>query len=202
MSTNDSLTCSRCHHPVSPNANSCWRCGGQLPSTSNQKADQTFEFSEATSPHSPVHSTAANQSTFQISSLMLITTLIAACLAMILAVPGLGIILTICSLPPLIRTVILVRRRVKTGLPVEAGSKVVWFLGSLGTTILITFVTCCLSFAAFFGSCLVMLPIADRGGDIEPLFVIAIAASLIAAGLVLWLFSFWMRARWRRDTTA
>ena len=200
MSTNDSLTCSLCHHPVSPNAKFCWRCGGKLPSTGTQQTDRKVEFSGEHSDSTKVHSAAANQSTFRISSLLLITTLIAVCLALIVSVPGLGILLSIFSLPPLIRTTILVRRRVKSGLPVDASSKVAWYLGSLGTTLVITFATCCLSFGAFFVSCLVFLPLAERRGTGSEVLAIACTTSVIVAGLVLWLFSFWLRSRWRRDT--
>jgi hypothetical protein len=202
MSTDDPLTCSRCHNPVSPNANSCWRCGGHLPMTANPKTDQTLEFSKATSPYPPVHSTAANRSTFSISSMMLITTLIAACIALIVAVPGLGILLTVFSLPPLIRTVILVRRRINTGRPVDNSSKVTWFLGSLGATMLVTFVTCTFGCAAFLFSCLALVPFASAGHDsgIIMTFIFATASSLTVAGYILWRCSFWMQDRWRRDT--
>ncbi len=155
--------------------------------------------SESTGSNVP-HSAASNRATFSISSLLLITTLIAVCMALIVAVPGLGILLSIFSLPPLVRTTILIRHRLKSGLPVETGSKVVWFLASLGTTMLITFATCCLSFVAFFVSCLVMIPIAGQGSGEQILLAVASIFTLIVAGLVLWLFSFWMRARWRRDT--
>jgi hypothetical protein len=95
--------------------------------------------------------TMSNSAPFQfgLSSMLLITTLVAVIMSVSVMVPGIGISLAIVSVPALVRTYVLVRRRREAGMPATSHDKAVLFVMCLGIAVLISIATG----AAFFASC-------------------------------------------------
>ena len=189
------IACPTCRATVTQDTPFCWKCGSQL------KTDG-FESRGIELPDKPSGSAGFN---FSIASLLLLTTLIAIFLALFAAAPGLGVFLAVLSIPPFVRTLMVVNRRKAMGQQVSGGRKAGLFLGSLGVTLLITWATMFAAAIAFFFSCLgafaFLDPGASGGANVEAVFLwITIGFTLTFTGLVLWAFSFWIRARWRRDT--
>ena len=88
---------------------------------------------------------------FGISSLLLITTLVAVVMSVSVMVPGIGIALAVLATPALARTYVLSRRSRADGKPASAGEKVALFMMCLGIATLIALATG----AAFFAACFV-----------------------------------------------
>jgi hypothetical protein len=87
---------------------------------------------------------------FGLSSLLLITTLVAVIMSVSVMVPGIGIFLAIVSVPALVRTYILIRRQRDEGKSASNRDKAVLFLLCLGIAALIALAVG----VAFFMTCL------------------------------------------------
>lgn len=170
----------------------CWLCGKSLVSTAavTAKAEsQSMQVIYAT-PVNPGNPAVSGQ--MGLASLFLIMTLCAVIMALFVAAPGLGILLSIFSAPPLIRTLLVVTRRKQSGEQVSAGNKVLLFLGSLGTTTVVTCLAVCSSIGTFCGICL------SAGKDSA--IPIAALAALITTAVTFFVCGKWIIKRWRRDT--
>jgi hypothetical protein len=116
---------------------------------------------------------------------MLIIALVAVCLGVMREVMGLGIALAIVSTPALVRTVLAVRRRERTGRPMAAGEKVLVFIGSIAVVATV----CVASGAAFVAIC---FPIGlasfsvsrSDGGGIVVAFGLGIVVALVVAAFL------------------
>jgi len=110
-------------------SNLCPLCGGILKpgrvrcSICRGEEQGTIHTSRPTAP--------AGWLQFSIETLLLVTTLIAACLGLCVAVPPLGILVTVVALAALIRTAIVGRQYLRAGVPFLATEKVGWFVISL-----------------------------------------------------------------------
>ena len=87
---------------------------------------------------------------FGLSSMLLITTLVAVIMSVSVMVPGIGIALAIVSVPALLRTYVLVRRKRENGETVTNQDKALLFVLCLGIALLIAIA----AGAAFFVPCL------------------------------------------------
>jgi hypothetical protein len=188
--------CPRCKAIFKGGPGYCWKCGVWIDIDDKGIASTASDRDDASLPEHAGFS-------YSISSLLLVTTLIAVCLALAAAAPGLGILLAVVSIPPFVRTILLVRRRKQQGKNVSAGAKVSLYLGSFGVTLVVTCVTLFMSLSAFFFSCLGAYSLSRgqgmRSGSEEFSMTIATVFSLAIAGLLIWSFSHWIRSRWRRD---
>ena len=142
---------------------------------------------------------------FSIGGLLLVTTWVSACLGMIVALPGLGLIFSLISLPPLIRTILVVHKK-KTIQSVPRWTLVGMYLDSLIVTIIIVVVTLACVGGVFFGVCIaettVRSAITGRGTLPGPLVVFVSGGLAFLAGcMIVWIFANWVRQRWVRDTT-
>jgi hypothetical protein len=135
---------------------------------------------------------ARGPQTFGLSSLFLFVTLIAICLGVLVAVPGLGIVLAVISVPAFVRASASAARERAAGHEAEPADKIRFFLTSLGLVIVIAIA----GFAAFFAACLVACPIVlSADSDALILFFMAVAG-VIAVTLMGWLFKkTWPRSR-------
>lgn len=137
--------------------------------------------------------------TFGIASLLLLTTLVSVVMAIFVAAPGLGIILAILATPALIRTGMVLSARKELGRITDHGTKISLFLGSLGVTLVIVFTTVSICCVAACASCLATFSVS--GGGAESLLIPVMAISTLSTGGgVIWLFSYWIHRRWKRDT--
>src|SRR5467141_942263 len=88
-------------------ASNCWLCGQRL----SDDAPLTGSVVRAVPSVATVNPRRKYARSFTLSSIFLATTLIAVCLGVIVAEPGLGIVLAILCLPPFVRTSLVVQRR-------------------------------------------------------------------------------------------
>jgi hypothetical protein len=132
---------------------------------------------------------------FGISSLLLITTLVAVVMSVSVMVPGIGICFAIVSVPALLRTYILVRRRRDANESATNSDKVVLFLLCLGIATLIGVA----AGAAFYVTCLVgfLGGSAAAGGKMDSisvgLVVGGIVGACVALPLLVYLLRVWFR---------
>ena len=91
--------CPHCQAAVQPDASRCWLCGASLDGSS---------VAPARSSDAPSHRGAS----FSLSTMLLITTLIAICCGLLVAAPGLGVIVCVLLAPVLVRTAkVLINRK-------------------------------------------------------------------------------------------
>jgi sterol desaturase/sphingolipid hydroxylase (fatty acid hydroxylase superfamily) len=123
-------------------------------------------------------------------------TLLATIFAVIATAPGLGILLAIVSLPPLVRTMFVVQRRQERGLEVNSEEKVALFIVSSTVTIVVSSVTLFLGLFTFCGA----FPFTStQSGWSVGLLTLFISTALTI--LAIWFFSNWIRRRYNRDIT-
>lgn len=184
--------CSACGADNAIDNVECWLCGKSLESTADTavgSASQSRPVIYATAVH-PNNPAVSGQ--MGLATIFLIMTLCAVIMALIVAAPGLGILLAIFSTPPLIRTLLVVTQRKQSGQQVSPGKKVLLFLGSLGTTTVVACLAVCSSIGTFCGICL------SSGQDSA--IPIAALAALITTAVTFFVCGKWIIKRWRRDT--
>ena len=131
---------------------------------------------------------------FGIASLLLITALVAVIMSVSVMVPGIGIALAMASVPALLRTYVLVRRKRENGEPVTNQDKAVLFVACLGVAVLIAIATG----AAFFVPCFVSAIACSAIGDGNNGLVVggmigAIAGLVTSLTLLVYLLRKWFK---------
>jgi len=159
----------------------CWLCGGSATAVGTVQDQRT-----AASRREP------GSQTFALSSLFLFITLISVCLGVFVAVPGLGILLAILTVPALVRASVLASRdRAQSG-GENVGNKVAYFLSSLGVVFLIALA----GVASFFAACFVACPIVmatESEGLVGFFMIVAGLIALTVVGRLL--YKTWPRRR-------
>jgi hypothetical protein len=176
--TKEVRTCPECGAVVE--GNRCWLCHRSL------TADQAG-VAQATAPYERQQ---ASQSTFGLSTLFLVITVIAVCLGVFVAAPGLGILLAVIAVPAFVRTSAATSAQEQSaGRPVDVPDKVGLFLGSIGIMLLIGLAGFGAFFAACWASCaaLSVTGAFRRGGGNSGLLLVNLFAGGIALALVGWL---------------
>ncbi len=189
MSQAPSQTAAHCPHcgaGQGAGRSSCWLCHAELPP--QPKAGTTVE----ARPH-PVESTPRGLS-YSISTLLLATTLVAVCAALVAEIPGLGVPICILLAPVLVRTVMVVRRREAAGKHVSMGEKVALILTSFVVINVILAVVGVAAVGSFCAVCLGTVAVLNEGA-----IVAAGLTGITVTILFLVLMVRWVRARYRRD---
>jgi hypothetical protein len=137
---------------------------------------------------------AAGRVSFSISTLLLATTLVAVCAALIAEVPGLGIPVCILLAPVLIRTIMVVRRREAAGKHVSTGDKVVLILTSFVVINVILTVVGVAAVGTFCAVCLGTVAVLDEGAMVAA----GLVALFVTISLVVLMYR-WVRKRYQRD---
>ncbi|MCA9190519.1 MAG: hypothetical protein KDB03_02105 [Planctomycetales bacterium] len=120
--------------------------------------------------------------TFSIESLLLTMTLVAVCLGVFMAAPGLGVLLIVFSVPAWIRTVDIRIRKKASGKTMSPMDKVLAFVASLALTVLIL-AACAVT---FFVVCLGVLPLTiPWSSDGEFFFWTITGGSSLVVGILL-----------------
>jgi hypothetical protein len=130
---------------------------------------------------------------FSLASLILVMTLVAVCLGVLMAAPGLGILLIIVAVPALVRTVVSGSQQKRTGAPLSLGQKVVAFLMSLGLMIAVGIAGIIAFEIACWGSCAVVAAAAGEGGG--ALYTGLILGAVAGLGTIGYLFYLTMPRR-------
>ncbi|MDX1944853.1 MAG: hypothetical protein SFU86_05550 [Pirellulaceae bacterium] len=192
--------CPDCGAQPRPGDGQCWLCGAALPIAAEAASPVAAEIvSEQAAP--PVvfewqrrRMAQAMPFQFSIETLLLVTTLVAVCLGASVAVPGLGIPVSILALPALVRTLVASHQQRAVGHKLTLGEKALTFLVSTGLMVAVF----AAGGAAFFATCTVLLmgavavsqasPNAFSGGSEWPLYVLIVLSSLAGLGMGAWIF--------------
>lgn len=133
---------------------------------------------------------------FSLSTLLLLMTLAAICFGLLAAAPGLGVPMCVLLVPVLIRTVMVVRRREASGLPVSRAKKIGLMATSFGVATVVAVVVAVAAFCSFCGVCLLGI----GGSNEEAMLGAGIMFSLAGVSVVMLVFlGKWIRRRYRRD---
>jgi hypothetical protein len=137
---------------------------------------------------------------FSIETLLLLTTLVAVCLGVAVAVPPLGLPISVVALGGLVRTLIIGKHHGRLGVPFPLGEKVAEFIiscgvviGAIGVGAITLLGTCCLG-GTIAGSLEQVARGSSPGGITEALSVLlamafmllALCAPLFTTGWFLW----------------
>ncbi len=189
------LRCPDCGADVRPQDERCWLCQRPLSGGGVVMAEVV---ERAAPPIVPqwVEARRANPAQFSLETLMLIVTLVAVCLGMLAAAPGLGVLVSVVAAPALIRTLIAGYQEKAVGTKLTLGEKVITFLASTGVTIAVLSAGGTAFLAACFASCLVVLGVSNvgqgpGGGIIDDGVLIYSAlgfSSLVGLATTIWLF--------------
>jgi hypothetical protein len=183
--------CPECGAAVKSADMNCWLCHRPLVVTA--------ELVEPGSPFAgrPAPPKWVNPAQFSLETLMLVITLIAVCLGMVMALPGLGVLVAIVAAPALVRTLIAGYQDRKAGTPMTLGEKLLTFLASTGVTVAVL-VTGGTAFAAacagsLFVACGLEAAAPGRsvlGGRTGELLLYALlgVSALVGLGTAGWLF--------------
>jgi hypothetical protein len=179
--------CPDCGAEAPADSLKCWLCHRQL-------AVQA-ELVDEDSPRShraPPRRTSGVQ--FSLETLMLVITLFAVCLGVIMAAPGLGILVAIVAAPALVRTLVAGYQERKAGTPLTLGEKLLTFLASTGVSLAVVITGWTAFAAACLGSCFVVVGLESTGGnwwrtyDDTIFFVLFGVSAIVGLGTAGWLF--------------
>lgn len=182
--------CPECGAAARPADVNCWLCHRPLVVTA--------ELVEAGPPFAgrPAPPKWVNPAQFSLETLMLVITLIAVCLGMIMALPGLGVLVAIVAAPALVRTLVAGYQERSAGTPLTLGEKLLTFLASTGVSLAVIATGWTAFAAACYGSCLVAWglesagagpPAFGRSGELVLYAMLGVSA-LIGLGTAGWLF--------------
>jgi len=107
--------------------------------------------------------------------------------------PGLGILMAILFVPPMVRTIVVAQHRVAQRRPTSSSEQVLLFAGSFGVTLVVSLVVLVSAFGTFCFVCL------SGGGDEQTIPVALLSAGVATLASCVPLF-YWIRYRWRRHT--
>ena len=138
-----------------------------------------------------------NPAQFSLETLLLVITLIAVCLGMIMALPGLGIVVAIVAAPALVRTLVAGHQERKAGTPMTLGEKLLTFAASTGVAVAVLVTGGTAFAAACVGSCFVAMGVSQAGSGtgwnrtfeqvvIPGLLIFSATIGLATAGWLFW----------------
>lgn len=177
---NPPSVCPDCGAAVKPLDATCWLCRRSL----------VVEAEVVGSPARP----RANPAQFSLETLMLVITLIAVCLGMIMALPGVGILVAIVAAPALVRTLVAGYQDRAAGTPMTLSEKLLTFAASTGVALAVLAAGSTAFAAACFGSCMVAMGFLEGPGRLtgasEELVVYSLIgfSVLVGLGTAGWLF--------------
>lgn len=135
---------------------------------------------------------------FSIATLLLVTTLIAVCLALFRVSPLLGVLSLVLILPALLRTTLLALREQRFGGRMTGAEKVAVFFGSLVVVLMCLIATLAAATVVFLAGLLgasATVPLGD--GPVSAIAFLGFLASVIAGGCTAW---YMVRMSWpQRD---
>ena len=137
----------------------------------------------------------ANPTQFSLESLMLVVTLVAVCLGMIMALPGLGVLISIVAAPALVRTLIAGYQEKAAGGHLTLAEKVMAFVASTGVTLAVLVTGFAAFGAACFGSCFVALGVESSGvmkGNSGETLIMTLLGFSALVGLATAVAMFWL----------
>ena len=183
------LHCPECGAELTSSTDPCWLCG-----RSPTPASVGSPFREPV-----VTAETVPERTFGLSSLFMVMTLIAVCLGVGVANPGLGVIAAIVISPALVRTWIASSRRKAAGRQQTTGEKVGEFVLSTAIAFATVMAVGVAALMAFLGMCTLTCALAEgsnvrsmAGDSVQLAIILGLVAGLLAAlGTVFLLRRIW-----------
>jgi hypothetical protein len=183
--------CPECGAEIKPQDRQCWLCH-RLLVIDAEVVESGSPFAEQVAPPKWV-----NPAQFSLETLMLVITLVAVCLGMIMALPGLGIVVAIVAAPALVRTLVAGYQERKAGTPMTLGEKLLTFAASTGVAVAVLVTGGTAFAAACVGSCFVALGVSQSGSGtgwnqtfeqvvIPGLLIFSATIGLATAGWLFW----------------
>jgi hypothetical protein len=124
---------------------------------------------------------------FSLATLLLVTALVAVCLALFRAAPLLGAIYLLLGVPAFIRTLLLAQREKRYGGRLTAAEKVAVFLGSLAVVLLVVLGAAVAGWLVFLGGLVTAMAARSLGeGPVLGLVVLGTMAALTVGILTAW----------------
>lgn len=181
-----SLLCQFCEASLPAESEVCLRCGIASMETRNPYGSPAAR-----------EIAAGSSGASTLSSILLTGALLVPLLVVGFESPGVAIFLAVITIPSWIRTALVMRRRSTTGLETSTVASMSLFVGSLLVTWLILFVALVCCSLTFFFVCIGGLSQPRDGG----MFLItAVLAAIAVFGVLVVIFSKWIRSRFLRDT--
>jgi hypothetical protein len=116
---------------------------------------------------------------------MLVITLVAVCLGVTMAAPGLGVLLMVLAAPALVRTMVVGFKQKQVGARLTTAEKVASFCVSLAVMVMIGVAAVAAFEIACWGSCALVAAIAGEGES--ALWTGLIAGGIAGVGAIGWL---------------
>jgi hypothetical protein len=191
----DNPLCPACGAQVQPTSTACWLCQEPLASPAEIVEAELVE--PTPPPIIPAWEQArrtASPLQFSLESLMLVITLVAVCLGMIVAMPGVGVLVAIVAAPALVRTLIAGFQQRAAGSQMTLSEKALTFLASTGITMAVLAAGGTAFASACFASCLVALGVSSAttpSGRINEeywIYIVLGFSSLVGLATTVWLF--------------
>lgn len=176
------LDCPTCHEANAEDRKECWFCHASL--------------AEA-APGTPVEESPPRSARSEVLTVVLALGLATLSLGTFVSDPGAGISLALLLVFPLIRTTVIFAKRRKIGAESSSGQLLLLFLSSAAVTWLILTVV---GIAAVGTFCFTCMGINSITRDDNVAVLVAGLTTLAVVLLLCYLFSKWVRSRWRRDT--
>jgi hypothetical protein len=180
------VICPHCGAKVDPAWAQCWMCESDLTAGKVRTAQPPGEAAFA------VDSTPG-----LVASIAVVAAVGLVWLGVTLSAPGVGVLLAIAAVPPVFRTITVVRKRQASGKETSAARTGLMFVMSLVVTGVMLAVT---GFVAFWTFCLTCVAAAAVTRSNEEIVMVFAGGSTVAVvGLMGWLFWKLVRLRYRSD---
>jgi hypothetical protein len=186
--TSSEAYCPECGASVKPGLDRCWLC--QRPQPIDAIVIEPPGPFSAAPPRR-----GASPTQFSLETLLMIVTLVAVCLGLLMAAPGLGVLVSIVAAPALVRTLIAGYQRRAVGTPLSAGEKVLAFLASTGVTFAVLLAGLAAFGTACFATCLGALGLEAVGGPSGPfsggewvVLLMLLTSAGVGIATAIWLF--------------
>ncbi len=166
----------------------CWLCHTPI----DPASDQVIEYPAGAEP--APGGDLPRRSAWDATLVLIVTAMAVACLGAFLIQPGIGILLAIASIIPIVRTTMVVSRRAA---PTSWSSAILLFLSSMVVTWIIIPVVAAAAVGTFCLTCLGTY----SGGAEEMSYWLAGGATLAVVIGLSFAFRKWIKARWRRDVS-
>ncbi|TWT77556.1 hypothetical protein Pla123a_22170 [Posidoniimonas polymericola] len=135
---------------------------------------------------------------FSILDMLVLTALVAVNAGGWAYEPGIGLLVTLVTLPVAVRSLIVFKQRAAAGLPTSPFTRGVMLVGSLVAVAVVYAMIGFSLFGALWATCMAGLAFDQASKPLFGIGFVALALLLPVAGL--WLTFRWVRWRWRRDT--
>ncbi len=188
MTQTGQIRCSACGKLNRFDRYACWLCHDPL----DPASDDLIEHLAGAEP-APQHD-RPRRSAWDATFVLIVSALAVACLGAFLIQPGVGILLAIASIIPIVRTTMVVSHRAA---PTSWSSAILLFLSSMVVTWIIIPVVAAAAVGTFCLTCLGTY----SGGAEELSYWLAGGATLAVVIGLIFAFRKWIKTRWRRDVS-